>query len=393
MRILLFTGKGGVGKTSLAAATALATAKRGRSTLIMSTDPAHSLGDAMQTKLTGEPREVCPNLWALEIDAARRFEEVYSSIQQYLVKLFAHFDMDEVIAEEISVFPGIDELLSLIEVYEESRRKRFRTLILDTAPTGTTLRLLSFPEVAGWYGRKILPLERRVARVVKPVVNRVSRLPLIPDDDLYQGIKSMVEKVEQLHGLLSDAKVSSVRLVLQPEKMVIKETQRAYTQLCLFGFPVDAAIVNRVLPADAGPYFSEWGRIQRTYLAEIEAAFSPLPILRVPFYPQEMIGIAALERLGDELYAGLEPEAVLYKERPFTFRKRGKNRGTIQVKLPFNDGRLDIFQSGGEVVVVCGSLKRHIALPESMIGFDLDGYEQEGEQVAIQLRRKEAWEY
>lgn len=347
----------------------------------------------MQAKLTREPQEMRPNLWALEIDAARRFEEVYSSIQQYLVKLFAHFNMDEVIAEEISVFPGIDELLSLIEVYEESRRKRFRTLILDTAPTGTTLRLLSFPEVAGWYGRKILPLERRVARVVKPVVNRLSRLPLIPDDDLYQGIRSMVEKLEQLHGLLTDPKVASVRLVLQPEKMVIKETQRAYTQLCLFGFPVDAAIVNRVLPADAGPYFSEWGRVQRAYLAEIEAAFSPLPILRVPFYPQEMVGLEALEKLGEELYAGIEPEAMLYKEKPFTFRKRGKNRGTIQLKLPFADERLDVFQSGGEVVVLCASFKRHIALPESMLGFALDGYEQEGGQVSIQLRRKEGWEY
>lgn len=347
----------------------------------------------MEMKLGGEPKEVRPNLWALEIDAARRFEELFSSIQRYLVKLFSHFNMDELIAEEVSVFPGMDELLSLIEVYEEAERKRFRTLILDTAPTGNTLRLLSFPEVAGWYGRKILPLERKVARVVKPVVNRVSRLPLIPDDELYQGIKRMVEKVEQLHELLSHPRVCSIRLVLQPEKMVIKETQRAYTQLCLFGFAVDAAIVNRVLPDDVGSYFSEWARIQRAYLEEIEASFSPLPIFRVPFYPQEMIGFEALEHLGETLYAEKDPAGVLYKGKPLTFRKRGKNCGIIQVKLPFSDEQFDVFQSGTEIVVRSGSSKRHITLPESMMGLSLDGYEKEGEDLIVHLQRKEVWEY
>src|ERR671919_1726024 len=302
MRIILFTGKGGVGKTTVASATALRIAASARKTLLMSTDPAHSVADAFGAELGSEPTEVAPNLWAEQIDPQQRLEENWREIQQHAVSVLNWAGLAEIEAEELAVIPGLDELFSLADVKRYHDEGPLEVVIVDCAPTGETLRLLSLPDIIQWYIERIFPIERRVMGALRPVAKRVTSLPL-PDDDVYGAVRRFYERLDGVRQVLTDPSSTSVRLVVNPERMVIAEAQRTFTYLNLFGYRVDAVVVNRLLPeAVSDPYFERWKELQTEHLKTIEEAFSPTPILTAHLRDQELVGTALLAELSDELY-------------------------------------------------------------------------------------------
>jgi arsenite-transporting ATPase len=294
MRVLLVTGKGGVGKTTVSAATALLAADRGHRTLVMSTDPAHSLADAFAVELGDEPTAVVPGLLGQQIDAQRRLESHWGTVRDYLAELFDWGGASGIAAEELVVFPGMDELFALAEVQDHVSSGAFDTIVVDCAPTAETLRLLSLPDVLGWYMQKLFPMERRVARVVRPVLSRMMSMPL-PGDDVFQAGEGFYGRIEGVRRVLGDPEITSARLVMNLEKMVVAEARRTYTYLGLFGYAVDAAVVNRIIPdAVTDPYFKRWRELQAEHLATVEDAFADLALLRLRLFDEEMVGVDKL---------------------------------------------------------------------------------------------------
>src|SRR5690606_24576169 len=278
MRILLYTGKGGVGKTSASAATALRCAELGYRTAVLSTDPAHSLGDSFDQRIGSELTQLAPNLWGQEIDLLHQMDKYWGRVQGYLNALFAWQGMDELIAEETSVLPGMEELASLMQITLLADSGDYDVIVIDAAPTGSTLQLLSFPEMARWYIEKIFPFQRKTMQAVRPVMRRVSDMPL-PGDDVFDSVHELVDYLERTSRLLTNPEVSSIRVVLNPEKMVIKEAQRAYTYLNLYDYAVDAIVVNRVFPQElTDSYFDDWKSAQSANMELIRESFHPLPI-------------------------------------------------------------------------------------------------------------------
>src|SRR5436309_10841391 len=276
MRVLLFTGKGGVGKTTIAAATAVRAAKAGRRTLIMSTDPAHSLADSFDVELGPESREVAPNLWAEQIDAQERLEANWREIQEYMVSLMNWAGVDAIQAEELSVLPGLDEIFSLIDVKRYVDNAEHDLLVVDCAPTAETLRLLSLPEIMNWYIERIFPVERRVVKTIRPMLSRLTPLP-IADDRIFAAVERLHRNLDGVRQLLTNELMSSVRLVVNPEKMVIAEAKRTYTYLSLFGYRVDAVVVNRIIPDEVeDPYFGKWKDIPAEHPEAVKEGFQPV---------------------------------------------------------------------------------------------------------------------
>src|SRR5438034_4946379 len=323
MRVLLFTGKGGVGKTTIAAATAVRAAKAGRRTMIMSTDPAHSLADSFDVELSSESRQVAPNLWAEQIDAQERLEANWREIQEYMVSLMNWAGVDAIQAEELSVLPGLDEIFSLIDVKRYVDEGKHDVLIVDCAPTAETLRLLSLPEIMNWYIERIFPVERRVVKTIRPLVTKITSLP-IADDRFFASVERLHRNLDAVRKILIDEKTSSVRLVVNLEKMVIAEARRTYTYLSLFGYRVDSVIVNRIIPEDVtDPYFGKWKEIQAEHLESVHEAFQPVPILTARLFDREMVGIELLEKMGDEVYGDTDATRVLHVDEPIRVRNRG----------------------------------------------------------------------
>lgn len=389
MRIILYTGKGGVGKTSIAAATALHSAGLGHRTLVMSTDAAHSLGDSFDIPLTGEPTEIRDGLWAQELDVFREIDTHWGTLQAWLKVLMAWRGVDEVLAEEMAVLPGMEELAGLLYLLNYAEGDRFDVIVVDCAPTGETLRLLSFPDVMRWWLHHIFPVQRMAARLSRPVLRRVTDLPL-PEDQVFQAVKDLFGKLERVREILSDAATSSVRLVLNPEKMVIKEAQRTYTYLNLYGYATDTVICNRVLPPEvAGGYFDAWTDTQARYLAMVRDAFQPLPILIGPLMDQEVVGFPMLRRFGERLFGDQDPTRVLYEGRP---QDISQEDGTyvLRVALPFADKQhIGLTQIGDELIVHVGSQKRNIILPRALIGAESESAKLEGSYLTIRFRRPE----
>jgi arsenite/tail-anchored protein-transporting ATPase len=276
-RIILYSGKGGVGKTSLAAATAVRAAHLGRRTLVVSTDSAHSLADALAVPVGGEPTTILPGLDALEIDVNRELASHWGTIQEWLTRFMAFHGVDEAVAEEMAILPGMEELFSLLKVRDFADRKVYDVIIIDCAPTGETVRMLGVPEILGFYFKRVFPLQKTVLKGVRPVARRITDMPL-PSDNVLTAVQGIYKQLEGMAPLLQDPESSSIRIVLNPERMVINESQRLYTYLNLFGFPVDAVVANRVLPEEArSRYFDKWFSIQAGHLAEARRSFDPLP--------------------------------------------------------------------------------------------------------------------
>ncbi|MFN2594785.1 MAG: ArsA family ATPase [Actinomycetota bacterium] len=364
MRVILFTGKGGVGKTTCASATALQIAAAGHKTLLMSTDPAHSIADAFDVELSSEASEVAPNLWAEQIDPQKRLEENWREIQQHAVTVLNWAGLAEVEAEELSIIPGLDELFALADVKRHHDDDPYDALVIDCAPTGETLRLLSLPDIIQWYMERIFPIERRVMGALRPVAKRITSLPL-PDDNVYAAVRRFYDKLDGVRRVLTDSKDTSVRLVVNPERMVIAEAQRTFTYLSLFGYRVDAVIANRLLPDEiTDPYFARWKQLQAEHLATINASFHPVPVLTARLHDTELSGDRALRGLGAEVYGDLDPAAVLHDDDPMSIVKEGDDYRLI-LRLPLTSKEdLDLSSKGDELFVKVGHYRRTVMLPK-----------------------------
>lgn len=390
MRIILFTGKGGVGKTTVASATALRAASSGLKTLLMSTDPAHSLADAFDVELGPEPTEIASNLWAEQIDPQRRLEENWREIQDQAIAVLNWAGLREVEAEELSVIPGLDELFSLADVKRHHDHDPYDVLVVDCAPTGETLRLLSLPDVIQWYMERIFPVERRVMGAIRPVAKRLTSFPL-PDDGVYSAVRRFYERLEGVRQVLTDASTTSVRLVVNPERMVIAEAQRTFTYLNLFGYRVDAVIANRLLPTEVSdPYFERWKQLQAGHLETIESNFAPVPILRSHLRDREITGGDDLDLLGEELYGDLDPASILHTDDPMTIARRGTDH-VLSLALPFTQkGDLELSTKGDELFVKVGGYRRTIILPKMLLAQEITSANLKGGRLEVVFTKPEA---
>ena len=387
MRVLLFTGKGGVGKTTVAAATAAKMAAAGKKTLIMSTDPAHSLADAFGVELGPDPTEVTANLWAEQIDPQRRLEENWREIQSHAVAILNWAGLEEIEAEELSIIPGLDEVFSLADVKRHHDEDPYDVLIVDCAPTGETLRLLSLPDILQWYMERVFPVERKVMGALRPVARKLTSLPL-PDAGVYDAVKRFYDKLDGVKRVLTDKATTSVRLVVNPERMVIAEAQRTFTYLNLFGYRVDAIVVNRLLPEEVtDPYFARWKELQSEHMETIRNSFSPVPILTAHLRDRELDGGDLLEELGSELYRELDPSMVLYEGEPMTVTKRGQVH-ILTLQLPFTErDDLELSTKGSELFIKVGPYRRTLILPKMLATRQVTGADLRGERLEVTFER------
>jgi arsenite-transporting ATPase len=366
MRIVLVTGKGGVGKTTVAACTALRAADAGHRTLVTSTDPAHSLADAMGVGLGSDPGQVVANLDGQQIDTQRQLDRYWGSIRRQLMDVLDWGGAGGIEAEEFLVFPGMDELFALLEVNRHARSGAYDVIVVDCAPTAETLRLLSLPEVLSWYFEKVLPTERRLMKAARPILSRLTDLPL-PQDEVFTTAQSVFESIEGVKKLMADPAVTSARLVVNPEKMVIDEARRTYSYLGLFGYGVDGVIINRVLPEEvADPYFERWRAIQKGHLDTVEDAFAEVPRLRLRLFDDEMVGVDRLRFMSDELYGHLDPIFDFRATHPF--RIIDDDGGVaMEVDIPFVDkSDLDVYRHGHEIYIQVGPYRRSFILPDAL---------------------------
>ncbi len=328
-RTILYTGKGGVGKTSVAAATARRCAARGLRTVILSTDPAHSLGDSLGARLGPEPELVAENLWAQEVDAQREMEANWAAVQEWLGKLLADRGLMAVAAEELTVPPGMDELFSLLQIRSHHASGEFDAIIVDCAPTGETLRLLSFPDVAQWWLDKVLPWERRLVAAARPFARSLLDVPM-PGEDVLGDVQRLVGNLVAMNEILRDREHTSIRLVMNADRMVIREAQRTFTYLNLYGYLTDAVVVNRLFPEEVeGSYFEAWREQQTEGLELVREGFDPVPLLRARYFPEEVIGAEMLDRLGEELFAERDPEEVMHTELAQTDHRGRRPHGPL----------------------------------------------------------------
>ncbi len=360
------TGKGGVGKTTVAACTALRAADSGHRTLITSTDPAHSLADALAVSLGSDPGEVVSNLDGQQIDTQRQLDRYWGSIRRQLMDVLDWGGAGGIEAEEFLVFPGMDELFALLEVNRHARSGVYDVIVVDCAPTAETLRLLSLPEVLSWYFEKVLPTERRLMKAARPILSRLTDLPL-PQDDVFTTAQSVFESIEGVKELMSDPAVTSARLVVNPEKMVIDEARRTYSYLGLFGYGVDGVIVNRVLPEEvADPYFERWRAIQKGHLDTVEDAFAEVPRLHLRLFDDEMVGVDRLRFMAGELYGERDPIADFKATHPFRIIEA--NGGlAMEMDIPFVEkSDLDVYRHGHELYIQVGPYRRSFILPDAL---------------------------
>ena len=393
MRILLFSGKGGVGKTSLAAATGLELSRLGYRTLVMSVDPAHSLADAfdIETELfhgkTGDPYTINERLAIHEVNIQKEIKRHWKEISAYVVSVLRTTGISDVEAEELAILPGMEELSALMYVNQFRREERYDAIVLDCAPTAESMRFVSMPTTLEWYMKHIFAFQRGLLKAVRPIANRVAPFEL-PSDDYFANIQNLFGRLEGIDELLEDPQITSVRLVTNPERMVLRETQRAFVYFTLHGLAVDGILVNRVLPPEVtDAYFQEWRASQARILEEIDAYFAPVPVKRIPLFTHEVLGPERLEELARALYAaGEDPAAIGRTEAPYTFAKRDGHY-EVRLQLPFAaKGEVGLFKKGDELVVEIGTLRRHIGLPTSMAGLSPSRAKLENRILTVEMK-------
>jgi len=397
MRIILYSGKGGVGKTSISAATGLELARRGYRTLVMSVDPAHSLSDCFDLEKSlmdhegGRALSVAKNLWIQEVDVQEEIGRHWDAVYGYVAGLLHVSGLEQTLAEELAIFPGMEEVSSLLYVNQYVREQTFDVILLDCAPTGESLRFVSIPTTLEWYMSKIFKVERGVAKIVRPMLNSFSSVPL-PQESYFDNLQDLHRKLEGIDKLLLDPKITTVRLVTNPEKMVLKETQRAFTFFCLYGLTVDAVIVNRILPAGLqDSFFSAWRETQERWTQAIEEFFAPVPVWRVPLFQDEVLGTERLRALAKTLFAGRDPSEGFYHEAPYRFRKADGNY-QLRLRLPFVSSKdVSLHKYLDELIIRIGPVKRHVALPQRMAQFEpLSARVTDGELVVVLGRNGDA---
>lgn len=365
MRIVLFTGKGGVGKSTVAAGTAALAAAAGHRTLVLSTDAAHSLGDAYGVEVGPEPTPVADGLFVQQVDAQRRFEQSWAEVQGYLLSVLDASGVDPVAAEELTVLPGAEEVLALLELRLQVLEGDWDVVVVDCAPTAETLRLLALPEALGWYMERVFPTQQRVVRALRPVLTRAAGVPM-PAAPVFDAIARLHAELGEVHALLSGPR-SSVRIVLTPEQVVLAEARRSWTSLSLFGYRVDGVVANRVFPAGgADDWRTRWVRAQDAVLAEVEQSFAGLPVWRSEYRPDEPVGVAALATLATDLYAGADPLAPPTGDGPFRVTRTSEG-AVLRLALPLaRREEVDLARHGDELVVTVGSYRRVLTLPAGL---------------------------
>jgi len=393
MRILLFSGKGGVGKTSLAAATGLELSRLGYRTLVMSVDPAHSLADAfdIETELfhgkTGDPYPIDERLAIHEVNIQKEIKRHWKEISAYVVSVLRTTGISDVEAEELAILPGMEELSAMMYVNQFRREERYDVIVLDCAPTAESMRFVSMPTTLEWYMKHIFAFQRGLLKAVRPIANRMAPFEL-PSDNYFDNIQSLFGRLAGIDELLEDPRITSVRLVTNPERMVLRETQRAFVYFSLHGLAVDGILVNRVLPLEVtDAYFQEWRASQARVLDEIDAYFAPVPVKRIPLFTHEVLGRERLEELARALYAtGEDPAAIGRTEAPYTFAKCDGHY-EVRLKLPFAaKGEVGLFKKGDELVVEIGTLRRHIGLPTSMAGLSPSRAKLENRILTVEMK-------
>jgi arsenite-transporting ATPase len=383
------TGKGGVGKTSVAAATGLRCAELGYKTLVLSTDPAHSLADSFDLELGHDPRSVKPNLWGAELDALMELEGNWGAVKRYITQVLQARGLDGVEAEELAILPGMDEIFSLVRMKRHYDEGEYDVLIIDSAPTGTALRLLSLPEVAGWYMRRFYKPLQAVSAALRPIVEPFFK-PIagfsLPTTEVMDAPYEFYEQIEALEKVLTDTTQTSVRLVTNPEKMVIKESLRAHAYLSLYNVGTDLVVANRIIPDSVtDPFFQRWKENQQQYRQEIHNNFTPLPIKEVPLYSEEMCGLAALERLKDTLYAGEDPTQVYYKETTLRVVQQEQNY-SLEVYLPgIPKSQVELSKTGDELNIRIGNHRRNLVLPQALAALQPSGAKMEEDYLKIRF--------
>ena len=392
MRIIVHTGKGGVGKTSISAATALRCAEMGLKTIVISTDTAHSLGDSLDKEIGPEPIEIYPNLWAQEVDARYSMDKYWGAFQKYMVALFNRQGVENIVAEEVTILPGLEEGAHLLWINKYVQEGFYDVLIVDAAPTAETLRLLSLPDVTRWWLEKILFLTRGASKILGPI-NRVFRggnsdPNAVDSGSAWEQVEALFDTLDKVRVLLSDPAISSIRLVVNPEKMVIKETQRTYTYLNLYGYATDAIICNRIIPDEVNdPYFAAWKANQADNIAFIGEAFGEMTLLKAPLFSQEMGGLDALRELGKVLYADTNPAEKLSDSTSHHIESLGGDGYKLVVPLPFaRKDDMDIYRSRDELTLRVGPYRRNIVLPHAL--WDMEIADAKFEESSLNIRFK-----
>ena len=387
MRILLFTGKGGVGKSTIAAGTAALAAADGHRTLVLSTDSAHSLADAFGAPVGAEPTEVAPRLFVQQVDAQLRFEQSWADIQRYLLSVLDVAGVDPVAAEELTVIPGAEEVLALLELRLHALSGQWEVIVVDCAPTAETLRLLALPEALGWYMQRVLPVERRVVKALRPVLQKAAGVPM-PGDSVFDAVERLHAELDEVRALLCGPE-ASVRLVLTPENVVLAEARRSYTTLSLFGYRVDGVVANRVFPAeDADDWRAGWVLAQDEVLERVEQSFIGLPVWRSVYRTAEPVGVAALTGLAREVYDGADPLAAPLGQGPFRMARSGTT-AVLHLSLPFvSRADVDLARNGDDLVVTVGSYRRLLTLPSGLSRHRVVGARMERGELQVRFEER-----
>jgi arsenite-transporting ATPase len=389
MRVILMTGKGGVGKTSVAAATGLRCAELGYKTLVLSTDPAHSLADSFDLELGHEPRSVRPNLWGAELDALMELEGNWGAVKRYITQVLQARGLDGVQAEELAILPGMDEIFGLVRMKRHYDEGEYDVLIIDSAPTGTALRLLSIPEVGGWYMRRFYKPLQGMSVALRPLVEPLFR-PIagfsLPDKEVMDAPYEFYEQIEALEKVLTDNKQTSVRLVTNPEKMVIKESLRAHAYLSLYNVSTDLVVANRIIPDTVtDPFFKKWKENQQIYKQEIHDNFHPLPVKEVPLFSEEMCGMEALERLKETLYKDEDPAQVYHQEDTIRIVQKD-NAYSLELYLPgIPKEKVQLNKTGDELNIRIGNHRRNLVLPQALAALKPSGAKMEEDYLKIRF--------
>jgi arsenite-transporting ATPase len=388
VRVLLYTGKGGVGKTSVAASTALLCSRHGYRTVVVSTDAAHSLGDSLGMRLRYEPTSVAENLDAVEVDVNKEIKTNWGAVQEFLTLVLRRRGFDKLVAEEFSIFPGMEELFSLLRLKGLWDSGLYDIIVVDCAPTGATARLLSFPEIVDWYMEKFFNIERKIVKAVRPLAQRLTDLPL-PSDEVFGAIETLYQQVDAVKDMLLDGDTTTARLVLNPERMVIEESHRAYTYLSLFGFHMDLVVANRVLPEEAtSGYFGEWASVQAKRMEEVEEAFSPLPIFPVRHFGAEVVGLERLALMGQEIFGDRDPSQVFSSQVPIEVTEAAGGYD-LKVRLPGAKREdLDVWVHDDRLVISFLNQRRSIALPYALASLRLTGAVLEDRVLSVQFRKE-----
>jgi len=372
MRIIVHTGKGGVGKTSISAATALRCSEMGLRTIVISTDTAHSLGDSLDVEIGPEPTPIKDNLWAQEVDARYSMDKYWGSFQRYMVALFTQRGVKDIVAEEVTILPGLEEGAHLLWINKYVDEGQYDVLIVDAAPTAETLRLLSLPDVTRWWFERILALTNGATKILRPFARPLMGADL-PDQDAFNTVENLFKTLDKVRAMLTDPKLSSLRLVINPEKMVIKETQRTYTYLNLYGYATDAVLCNRILPDTiTDPYFAQWKDLQKQNIGLIQEAFGELPLLKAPMFDRDVNGLDTLKRLADALYGDRDPSKVMFQGTTHQITQQDNGGYLLRVPLPFAEkSDLDVYRSADELTLRVGPYRRNIVLPYALWNLEI----------------------